>query len=74
MNANHCCAKLKRNNNRLLPVEPHTAVLLHPVSLAAHTHIVILIVEDWWMEADATRREGLNCHGEGAKGEDPVGP
>lgn len=51
MNANHCCAKLKRNNNRFLPIEPDTAVLLHPVSLAAHTlvHIdrVAFVVENW---------------------------
>lgn len=36
MNANHCCAK----QNTFLPIEPDTAVLLRPVSLATHTNLV----------------------------------
>lgn len=77
MNANHCCAKGNRNKNRFLPIEPDSAVLL---SLATHTHTLVhmhriaFVVDGWRMGANATRSEGLNRLGEGARGEGPVGP
>lgn len=58
MNANHCRAKQNRNI-RFLPIEPVTAVLLRPVSLAAHTNLVVFVGDDWCTQSDATHREAL---------------
>lgn len=46
-------------NNRFLPNEPVTAVLLHPVSLAAHTHLVVFVCDDWRTRSDVKHREAL---------------
>lgn len=54
MNANHCCAK----QNRFLPIEPDTAVLLRPVSLATHTHtnLVAFGSDNWRTHSDITQK------------------
>lgn len=51
----------------LLHTRTHTHTLVH-------MHCIAFVVDGWRMGADATRRKGLNCLGEGARGEAPVGP
>lgn len=50
-------------------------MLLHPVSLAAHTHLVVFVCDDWCTQSDVTHREALkltDSNGEVGKGEGPV--
>lgn len=75
MNANHCCAKQNRSNNRFLPIEPDTAVLLRPVSLITHTNLVAFGSDNWRTQSDITHRGAWKLklsewvNGEGGEGE-----
>ncbi len=59
MNANHCCAKQNRSNNRFLPIEPDTAVLLRPISLDTHTNLVAFWSDNWQTPTHSSHTEKL---------------